>query len=423
MPTRLTELVGESIRLGDGCREGYHAVMHKGDIPALTGLRGVAALLVIIAHYWTWASVTPVAALPAAAEPWMRMAEIGMPVFFTLSGFVIALSYSHWEWRARPLLNLARLFFYRFARLYPAFLLFAILIVLRNPPLRDLSDPATQEYLWPHFALLQSWWPVKFDGAVAIEDRFNVSWSLSTECGLYLMFGLGVILAATLPRWPYKDATLAIIFFAATWMLLGFLWRERAQLAPAGWDDWDWSRWLFHFSPLGISLQFGIGIMAYRISALPLPVQAVRLASNVGGLGLPALYVAIGTGLVTGLMEVALLASLATGVLMIGATADTLTNRVLSGRGIVYLGMISYSVYLFHVFAPGLGFHAQLPLYDASAKAYHALNAVVAFAITVLIAHGSYHLVEVPGRRFIRRAADQLLGTRREEATPLQARA
>ena len=60
------------------------------EIPSLTGLRGVAALLVIITHYWFWARVTPVAALPSSVEPWTATSDIGMAIFFTLSGFVIA---------------------------------------------------------------------------------------------------------------------------------------------------------------------------------------------------------------------------------------------------------------------------------------------------------------------------------------------
>jgi len=51
----------------------------------------------------------------------MRPPGIGMAIFFPLSGYVIALSYSHWDWRTRPGFNLMRLFFYRFARLYLAF--------------------------------------------------------------------------------------------------------------------------------------------------------------------------------------------------------------------------------------------------------------------------------------------------------------
>jgi peptidoglycan/LPS O-acetylase OafA/YrhL len=393
--------------------------MRREEIRSLTGLRGVAALLVVITHFWFWARVTPMAALPTDAAPWTRLSDIGMSIFFTLSGFVIALSYSHWDWRAQPLFCLTRLFAYRLARLYPAFLLFAVLIVLRNPSLRDLSEPAAQQYLWPHLALWQSWWPVKFGGVVAIEDHFNVSWSLSTECGLYVMFALGAILATTLPSWPSKGVTLAVVFFVATWELLNFCWVERSELAPPGWTDWDWGRWLFHISPLGVSLQFGIGVVAWRLSELRLSDRMMKFASNAGAAGLIALYVAVGTRLVVDKLDLALLASLATGCLMVGAAANTATNRALSGRAIVYLGTISYSVYLFHVFAPGVGFYAEVPVYDAAAKAYHALNALVTFAVTILIAHGAYYLVEVPGRRFIRRAADQLLGVQREGASPL----
>lgn len=397
--------------------------MRKEEIPSLTGLRGVAALLVVISHFWFWTRVTPVSALPTGAEPWVRLSDIGMSIFFTLSGFVIALSYSQWDWRARPFFCLSRLFAYRLARLYPAFLLFAVLIVLRNPTLRDLSEPATQQYLWPHLALWQSWWPEKFGGVVAIDDHFNVSWSLSTECGLYLMFGVGAILAMALPTWPYKGVTLAVLFFVATWELLGFCWTDRSELAPFGWNDWDWGRWLFHISPLGVSLQFGIGVVAWRLSELRLSERLMTFASNAGAAGLIALYVAVGTRVVVDTLDLALLASLATGCLMVGAAANTTTNRALSRRAIVYLGTISYSVYLFHVFAPGIGFHAEVPVYDAAAKAYHAVNALVSFAITIVIAHGAYHLVEVPGRHFIRRVADQLLGARRDEPAPLQARA
>src|SRR6266851_7585596 len=115
----------------------YHK---KGEIDSLTGLRGVAALLVIFTHYWHWTAVTPASALPASMELWTGTAGIGMAIFFTLSGYVIALNYSAWDWGQRPAFNLTRLFFYRFARLYPAFFVFVILVVLRQPQLHDLFD-------------------------------------------------------------------------------------------------------------------------------------------------------------------------------------------------------------------------------------------------------------------------------------------
>jgi peptidoglycan/LPS O-acetylase OafA/YrhL len=66
----------------------------KREIPSLTGLRGVAALCVVFSHFWFWTSVTPVNQLPTTA--WVDTSTIGMAIFFTLSGYVIALSYSHW---------------------------------------------------------------------------------------------------------------------------------------------------------------------------------------------------------------------------------------------------------------------------------------------------------------------------------------
>jgi len=125
-----------------------------GEISSLTGLRGVAALLVIITRYWFWARVTPVAALPSSVEPWTATSDIGMAIFFTLSGFVIALSYSHWNWRDRPIFNLVRLFFYRFARAVPR------ILPVRDPdraahPVasRCIRSAGSKSYLSPHLSL------------------------------------------------------------------------------------------------------------------------------------------------------------------------------------------------------------------------------------------------------------------------------
>lgn len=93
---------------------------HRGDIPSLTGLRGLAALLVVVGHYLVWMSVTPLAAVPEWIRRCGATGSIGMAIFFTLSGYVIALSYSHWDWRSRPGFNLLRFFLYRRSHDQPA---------------------------------------------------------------------------------------------------------------------------------------------------------------------------------------------------------------------------------------------------------------------------------------------------------------
>jgi peptidoglycan/LPS O-acetylase OafA/YrhL len=385
----------------------------NAEITSLTGLRGLAALLVIVNHYWVWTRVTPTAELPVWMQPWTGTASLGMAVFFTLSGYVIALSYAGWEWRARPVFSLIRLFFYRFARLYPAFFLFAVLVVLRSRTLRDLSDGETQRYLVPHLLFWQTWWPVKYDGELAPSDQFHVSWSLSVECALYLAFGLGAVLVGVLPRWRYKPIFLAIIFFVATTVLVRMAWSYRQDLAPDGWTDWDWGRWLFHVSPYALSLQFAIGVAAYRLSLLSHSPRQAALASNLGAACLAAVYLLVARRVLRDAFDVAILTSLSTALLMMGALSDTIVNRLLAGRAIVYVGTISYSLYLFHFVTPNFAFYGEMPRYNLVAVAYHAAHFLTALALAVMLATGVYQLVEVPGRRVIRAAADRLLGIER----------
>src|ERR1700722_1637283 len=69
--------------LGDGT-----AAAHDPYIPALDGLRGVAALLVAGAHYTTMEGGAPL------SEIVQTLTGLGMTLFFVLSGFVIHYNYS-----------------------------------------------------------------------------------------------------------------------------------------------------------------------------------------------------------------------------------------------------------------------------------------------------------------------------------------
>lgn len=392
------------------------ASVKREEIQSLTGLRGVAALLVVIAHYWSWTKVTSQGALPDL--PWAGAADIGMAIFFTLSGYVIALSYSHWDWRDRPAFNLIRLFFYRFARLYPAYFLFVLIAILTWPDIQDLSDPAAQSYVLPHLLLWQSWMPVKYGGDLVSNAHFHVSWSLSVECALYLAFGLGAIVVALLPAWRFRTFVLSVACFVAVWLLVEAAWSYRQTLMPAGWSDGDWYLWLFHFSPYTVALQFILGVVAYRASLLPLPSTVTRFASEIGLIGLVTVQGLAIAGRLNHSND-ALPAAIATVGLLIGARSDSIANRLLSGRAIVYVGMISYSLYLFHPIIPPLALHGRsFDVYSTQAATFHAVNFVSSIGLAIIFATGVYRLIEVPGRRWIRARADRLLGVQRPLAAP-----
>jgi peptidoglycan/LPS O-acetylase OafA/YrhL len=395
-------------------------VKTKAEIASLTGLRGLACLLVVVAHFFS--PTRAASEIPAWMPHVFSTPGIGMAIFFTLSGFVIALSYSHWDWRGRPAFNLTRLFFYRFARLYPGFLLFAVVIIMRTPFFDD-PDHGTTRYLVDHLLLAQAWFPVTYDGQLSPSDHFHVSWSLSVECGLYFVFGIAAIIIGTLPPWRDKALHLTIAYLALTTVFLVSAWIYRAALKPDGLTDDEWWRWLMFFSPIGVSVQFVIGVVAYRISLLPLPRRLLLIGGNIGGLGLVAIYLLLIGGAFISFRDLGnplltTLVALATALIMIGSRTDSVVTRLLSGAGIVYIGTISYSLYLFHQFIPPLTSRIRFTAFDGMSAAFHAFNFLVAIGMAVIFATGVYMIVEVPARRAIRAGADRLLGISTPTSSP-----
>jgi peptidoglycan/LPS O-acetylase OafA/YrhL len=336
-----------------------------------------------------------------------------MSIFFTLSGFVIALSYTAWDWKRHPASSLTRLFFYRLARLYPAFLAFAIAIWIRAPKLHDLSDPQTASYVATHLLLWQTWWPMKFDGITANGSAFHVSWSLSTECMLYLLFGLSAIASAAMPPKSYLRVTVSALLVAAGLAALAAAWWLREFVMPAGWNDIDWRYWLFNLSPYARALEFALGVGAYHAFRRPLRPDVARIASEVGGAGLIAVPIASVFGLLSGgIFLVNVIVGSSTALVMIGARSGSFVNRVLSGRAIVYVGTISYSLYLFHFLMPNIISPGYFQTFGPSILPYYAMHFMASLALAIGLATGVYHLIEVPGRRAIRAGADRLLGLR-----------
>jgi len=52
-----------------------------------------------------------------------------------------------------------------------------------------------------------------------------------------------------------------------TFLLVLSAWELRDVLLPAGWTENEWLLWLFAFSPGAVSVQFAIGVVAYRLSS------------------------------------------------------------------------------------------------------------------------------------------------------------
>ena len=106
---------------------------------ALTGLRGVAAMLVLLHHVYLHLGVER--HLPVL-EPMLRRGYLGVDLFFVLSGFVISMAYGGWfdgsgpRWFTNYLRFLAR----RVARLWPLHATLVLMLIAAGTVWRFGTD-------------------------------------------------------------------------------------------------------------------------------------------------------------------------------------------------------------------------------------------------------------------------------------------
>jgi len=151
----------------------------RNELPALTGLRGIAALWVFLYHTRLLTQEIHHGALDGLSMI-SAAGYLGVDLFFVLSGFVIAYHYADLELH-RSLRNFGDYLWKRVARIYPAhvaaLILFAVsLVVYRTEG--DLSFLALLRSL----TLTQAW-------ELAGSSSWNpVAWSVSCEFAAYLLF-------------------------------------------------------------------------------------------------------------------------------------------------------------------------------------------------------------------------------------------
>jgi peptidoglycan/LPS O-acetylase OafA/YrhL len=142
-----------------------------------------------------------------------------------------------------------------------------------------------------------------------------------------------------------------------------------------------------HLEPLAIGCLFGAAFHARRIPLwlTSTPASAIAIAS-----ALPMVLVAR-VGALVYLTPLLTVFSLAAGVVIVGATRENgVSERVLSWPPLVTLGVLSYSLYLWH-----------MPILFTTRLVSAAPPAVVVgLALSVAASFASYRLVESPFRQF-----------------------
>lgn len=370
-----------------------------GQIKALTGLRIIAAVWVVLFHFRPMLGDASPAFLDAVA-PVLNCGAQGVDLFFILSGFVLTWNYLERmgrSWSTRATLHFLWL---RLARVWPVYLvtlhLAALWVIFTmhvgHVPSPDAGDFTATSYI-RQVLLVQLWFQPFFDGS----SWDGPAWSISAEWLAYLLFGALVLVVFRMTH-ATRARSLALLAVAASLPPVVLLLTSGLFYTP-----WSWLP--------RIVTQFAAGALACAaVRRLRLTDRARRVAGHCSLLLVAAMvgilyFVAahpisgvVDSGGVVDALFVPLVMLLATGV---GGLP-----RLLSTRVMVFGGQISFCLYMVHELVHSAWGWAveqfELSLQDFPWK----WNVVGLLAIAVVAAVLLYHLVEEPARRWMRRMVD-----------------
>jgi peptidoglycan/LPS O-acetylase OafA/YrhL len=304
-------------------------------LDALTALRFLAAVTIVIHHSRdTFIPADWIAGMPL---------DSAVSFFFVLSGFILTYTYPELP-SAR---HVGKFWLARFARLWPVHIATLVLTSFTVPTTR-IVDPLV---LASNVAMVQAWVPLPaffFSGNA-------VSWSIATEWGFYALFPLLILSFRT--NWPLK------LFFAA--LMLYILVRISSTLPDYSADYRGPSNFgVLYFSPLARLSEFLVGMCV----ALSWRAVRPRLDSNVflwtaaevAAVLLFVAYVLFGRSYVLSVatqhgsaaflvwfIRADLVPCFAI-IMFVMASGTGIIGRLLACRPCVYLGEVSFCIYMLH---------------------------------------------------------------------------
>jgi peptidoglycan/LPS O-acetylase OafA/YrhL len=344
------------------------------DIRALTGVRGVAAAVIVAYHFGD------VQLFGGGNIAYYRIPHGYLPVdlFFMLSGYVIGLTYRD-AFGSGSLKNYATFMLKRIARLYPAYLAIGLLYVAKIAA--GLSGQDTLSMFSPsdivgNLLMMTGW-------GLYIHPLIGVSWAASAEMGSYLLVPL--LMLVTIRR---SQMVCGLAVLAALLAIYAVSISGRGSSGPL-----DVVNGNSFYPMLRAVAGFTLGLAMFRFAGvldrLSMTAQDVLLAVILAAI-ITTVSLAAGDRLLY-LLFIPLVAVL---------SRDGRLAQALFGNALVYrLGIISYSIYLIHPLFVSFAVRAWRDF--GQTEAAYLLASAVCFLAIWLLSELSYRFVEMPGRKAV----------------------
>ncbi len=330
---------------------GLEAVSGVDRVPALTGVRALAALLVVATHA---AYTTGLYTHGFIGVFYSRM-EIGVPIFFVLSGYLL---FGPWvrsaaAGKAGP--SLSRYAWHRVRRIMPAYVVTVLVAYLIYHFREGGPNPGHSWWgLFRNLTLTQ----IYTDNYMfaLLHQGLTQMWSLAVEVAFYVALPLlAYLLLTVLCRRRWRPGLLlaglgGLALLSPAWMVLV----HTTDFLPDGARLWLPGYLAWFIGGMMLTVLAAMGVRVYGFVALPLALVCYLIASTPIA-GEPTTSPAGLAQAVVKIVFYAVIATLVVAPLALGGSDAAgcapggWYARLMSSRPMVWLGEISYEIFLVHL--------------------------------------------------------------------------
>lgn len=352
------------------------------ELRSLTGLRGVAALYVVLFHFGRQTFSSPKANFVAHGY-------LAVDLFFVLSGFVMAMNYVH---MFDPGWSMGAYFKFlgrRIARVYPLYLAccvvsFALMVAGIFP--RLVGCHSLTRTFWLNVFMMQNW---GLGGCGSLDPP---GWSISAEWAAYLLFPVLLVPALLRRAWSGWMSGLICVLTLLTLCLLPDSIRRSTDTGKL----LDFTNQAYGLAVVRCLAEFVLGLLSYRVvdARFSKALGASAWFSPILCCAIVALLTVQGTDFLVVLLFPLLIVSLASGT--------NWPKRILSTGPAEFLGVLSYSIYLIHRLVESVQTQALMRLVAWDVAHPHFWSDVTLGVVLIATSMAAHRLIEVPCRRWLR---------------------